>query len=122
MVRHCAGGVILGFGQLEASSGLAKRGTSAERTIEDVLLLPSAWNHLEAGIIYAAGLPVLVFREDGVQGGIFDPGVTDAFIHKMPKPRLDESERQDLRDLLLRWQTDVRRRYYGEYRNPPDSG
>jgi hypothetical protein len=30
------------------------------------------WNQLEAGVLYALGLPLLVFREAGIEGGVFD--------------------------------------------------
>ena len=36
------------------------------------------------------GLPLLVFKEDGISGGVFDSGVTDVFIHKMPIGRVSK--------------------------------
>lgn len=83
--RHCAGGLILGYSQLTIESGFSKSGTDSEKRLAAVHL-PTPWNQLEAGILYGLGLPLLVFRETGVSGGIFDLGTGDVFIHEMPTP------------------------------------
>lgn len=116
IARHCAGSMILGFEQhfaptVEIRRGLAKDEGGGSATN---VLYPTPWNNLEAGILFALGLPQLVFREPGIIGGIFDNGVSDVFIHPMPTP--DASGRLDkpVFDVLLKWQADVRRRYYQE--------
>jgi hypothetical protein len=111
IARHCSGGVILGFGQTSAASAVSKAGTPDERKLRRVVM-PSAWNHLEAGILFGLRLPLLVFREDGVGGGIFDPGVTDAFVHRMPQPSDDPGSADSLRSVFLKWQARVREHYY----------
>jgi hypothetical protein len=108
IARHCAGGVILGFNQLDVKAGLTKPGTPAQKRARD-LRIPSAWNHLEAGILFGLQLPLLVFREKGVEGGIFDHGVTDAFVHQMPSRTVPT---EGLREVFLKWQARVRERYY----------
>jgi hypothetical protein len=50
IARHCSGGVILGFEQCRADSGVLKPGTSAEKRVNTPLAFPSPWNHLESGI------------------------------------------------------------------------
>jgi len=47
------------------------------------LLFPTAWNNLEAGILFAMSKPLLVFRADAIEGGIFDNGVSDVFVQQM---------------------------------------
>src|SRR6478672_11786927 len=84
IARHCAGGVILGFNQFTATAGTSKPGTQKETSLSTSMKFPSAWNHLEAGILFSLGKPLLVFREDGISGGVFDPGVSDVFVQKMP--------------------------------------
>ena len=74
--------------------------------------LPTPWNHLEAGILFSLRLPVLVFREEGVSGGIFDNGVTDVFIHKMPSVEDFEKKVGSVRQVLMKWQAKVRSHYY----------
>src|SRR5262245_5306063 len=54
IARHCAGGIILGYEQFEATAGTTKRGIKgAERKLKpkEVVAFPSPWNQLEAGIL-----------------------------------------------------------------------
>ena len=109
IARHCAGGVILGFNQFTATAGTSKPGTEKEAALSGTAMFPSAWNHLEAGILFSLGRPLLVFREDGITGGVFDPGVTDVFVHKMPSAKGGES---GLREVFLKWRDKVGSVYY----------
>jgi|ERR1043165_1423342 hypothetical protein len=111
LARHCAGGVILGFEQIYASKATKRRGTPERKSLKGVRI-PSAWNHLESGILFTLGLPLLVFCEDGVCDGIFDHGVSDAFVHKMPPPSINPSERRKWTAVFQKWQAAVRYRYY----------
>ena len=114
IARHCSGGVILGFKQLEALSGKIKEGTSQESNISDSVYFPTPWNNLEAGILFSLKLPLLIFREDGIMGGIFDNGVSDVFVHEMPPARLSKDKEKSLQAVFLKWQADVRNKYYEE--------
>ena len=80
IAKHCAGGIILGFEQVYVENGVKKRGTDKEATISSAVF-PTPWNHLEAGILYSLGLPLLIIKEKQVSGGIFDIGTSDKFIH-----------------------------------------
>ena len=113
LARHCAGGVILGFEQYRSLTGVRKPGTPDAREHDAAVRLPTPWNHLEAGILFGLRLPILIFREAGIDGGVFDPGVTDVFIHDMPIAADSRSRRSALGDVFLKWQADVRRHYYG---------
>lgn len=113
LATHCSGGIILGFEQFHATAGTSKRGTANEKTLTGEVLYPSMWNHLEAGILYGLGLPLLVFREEKIEGGIFDVGVTDVFVHKIPTSHTNPDE---LRDVFLKWQARVREHYYRDRR------
>lgn len=114
IARHCSGGIILGFEQIYAITGTYKRGTTKEKEIIDSEAYPTAWNQLEAGILFALGRPLLVFKEETISGGVFDSGVTDVFIHKMPMGRLASSDMKALREVFLNWQRKVRALYYGD--------
>jgi len=72
IAKHCAGGIILGFEQLKVSTGIRKRGTNTETKLKKPIILPTEWNHLEAGILFSLKLPILVFKEDGINGLIQD--------------------------------------------------
>src|SRR4051794_3318305 len=71
IAKHCFGGVILGFEQFHAPSGIWKRGAKEQHLAKKPVIFPTAWNQLEAGILFGLRLPLLVFREPGLSGGIF---------------------------------------------------
>jgi hypothetical protein len=110
IARHCAGGVILGFEQFRSMDGISKPGTPEEKRLRSATPFPTPWNNLEAGILFGLGIPLLIFRDSGISGGIFDTGVTDVFIHPMPTGRSGDG----LNEVFLKWQASVRRRYYDE--------
>jgi hypothetical protein len=110
LARHCSGGVILGFSQFETASGVAKKGTPVEKKESGRLRFPTPWNHLEAGILFSLGLPLLVFRDDGVSGGIFDAGAAEIFVHELPKS--NAAGRRALKELIQKWGSEVRELYY----------
>ena len=112
IAKHCSGGVILGFEQIFLESGASKRGTPQSKKYTSPMPLPTPWNHLEAGILYSLGLPILVFKEDGISGGVFDPGVSDVFIHRMPESPISRIDRKALSDVFQKWQARVRSHYY----------
>jgi hypothetical protein len=112
IAKHCSGGVILGFEQIFVTAGVRKRGIKSESRITKPILFPSSWNHLEAGILFGMKLPLLVFKEKGIEGGVFDNGVTDAFVHSMPPARMSAIEREALTAVFLKWQGKVRELYY----------
>ena len=107
LARHCSGGLILGFEQFRSLQGVNKPGTKAERDWTTPRPFPTPWNHLEAGILFGLGLPLLIFRQENLEGGIFDAGVTDVFTHTMP---IKDSAGLD--EVFLKWQAEVRRHYY----------
>src|SRR5664280_3120400 len=75
IAKHCSGGIILGFEQFRADAGAGtwKRGIPGKelRTTESTGF-PTPWNQLEAGILFGLQLPLLIFREPGITGGVFD--------------------------------------------------
>ena len=112
IAKHCAVGVILGFEQIHVTKGLLKPGTDAEKDISETISIPTPWNNLEAGILFALQLPLLIFKEKGVSGGVFDNGVTDVFVHNLPKSNMTTEEEESLRAVFLKWQAKVRQHYY----------
>jgi hypothetical protein len=112
LARHCSGGLILGFEQYRSLSGILKPGTAEAKRHTANLSIPSPWNQLEAGILFGLRMPILIFRERGIEGGVFDPGVSDVFIHEMPTPTDSKARKEALSDVFLKWQAEVRRHYY----------
>lgn len=119
LAKHCSGGLILGFSQFEATIGTWKKGTPFKTTIsrKRTAQFPTPWNQLEAGILFALEVPLLVFRESGVPGGVFDNGVTDLFVHPMPTMEAEYNEKKALRAVFQKWTAQVRAHYYGEKRD-----
>jgi hypothetical protein len=114
IAKHCAGGIILGFEQLFIEKGIKKRNTGEEKIIDhkDNLILPTPWNQLEAGILYGLKLPLIIFKEKGIEGGIFDYGISDVFIHEMPPVKPNEAKYGELRQVFLKWFSEVANKYY----------
>jgi hypothetical protein len=81
LLNECDGAIVLGLSQLEVEKGLLKRGTTSETDAAQTKW-PTAWNQIEAAMAYILGLPMLIIREVGVAGGVFDVGNTDRFIHQ----------------------------------------
>lgn len=81
LMRKCSGAVILGFPQMIIQKGIYKPSTNQEMSIKNKLL-PTPWNHIEASMAYMLELPMLIIRNKGVDGGIFDNGTTGHhYIH-----------------------------------------
>jgi hypothetical protein len=82
LMRQCSGALALGLRQLHVDSGEVKAGSPNAAQVSD-LHLPTPWNQIEAGIAVALDRPLLVARERGVEGGVFDIGSSDRFIHQV---------------------------------------
>jgi hypothetical protein len=110
IARRCSGGLVLGFEQLRVTKGVRKPETVEETALSE-LPLATPWNQLEAGILFGLRLPMLVFRERGIDGGIFDPGASGTYVHPMPSPT---SDLESLQALILQWRSAVQTHYYGD--------
>lgn len=111
--RHCSGGLILGFSQFVTKVGISRGGTPHERVFKETVAFPTPWNQLEAGILFSLDLPLLVFREPHVaEEGIFDRGVTDLFIHDMPKRKTSAQGRKALKEVFSKWAAKVHEKYH----------
>lgn len=113
MVRHCSGGIILGFEQFRSTRGEYKIGSANAKKANVHVSFPTPWNQLEAGILFSAGLPMMIFREPQISGGIFDLGTSEVFIHKMPTGLTAPDALDDLDTVFQNWVSRVRAHYYG---------
>ena len=112
IAKHVCGGVILGFEQFQITKGVKKPGTDEEAVIQSPTYFPTPWNQLEAGILYSVGVPLLIFRENSISGGIFDQGVTDWYTHRLPTEEKLEQDKPSIAAVFSEWQSRVRERYY----------
>ena len=112
IVRHCSGGLILGFEQLYVIEGEIKRGSPRACRIASSMSISTPWNQIEAGILVASSRPTRTFREPGVAGGVFETGSTLTHVHDMPTPVLDAGAMDDLEAVFQNWVAKVRHHYY----------
>jgi hypothetical protein len=110
IARRCAGGMILGYSQSIATELHVKPGTRRARTDNDIKLA-TPWNQLEAGILFSLRLPLMVFREDGVTGGIFDIGTTDVFVNRLPIGKIGPEDNEQIIFSMQTWVARVREHY-----------
>ena len=82
IMDECDGAIVLGFRQIEVEQGTAKPGTPSASRLEKCYFA-TPWNQIEASLAYARGLPVMLIREKGISGGVFDYGVTEYFVHEV---------------------------------------
>jgi hypothetical protein len=116
IARRCAGGMILGYSQAIAPELIMKPGVplnrgEAERKPAKDVKLPTPWNQLEAGILFSLRLPLMVFREEGISGGIFDIGTSDVFINRLPVGEISREEEEQLVFSIQNWAARVREHY-----------
>lgn len=125
LARHCAGGLILGYWQVFAEYATIKErseeGGGFKPKVIEKYYAPTPWNQLETGVLFGLGLPLLVLKQPGITGGIFDEGASDVFVQSMPMPGVgwhpgvsSESVSTSFERVLFRWQALVRRRYYDD--------
>ena len=101
LLDQCAGAVILGYPQIWISTGRIRN-----RAIEGELLLPTEWNHIEAGLAFARGLPILVIHHTGVVRGIFDRGATSSFLYERDLSYDGWPLAEDVQGAITKWRND----------------
>ncbi len=79
IIAQCSGTIVLGYPQMRFHHEW-KRGSEVQNQIGYVF--PTPWNQIEGALAFRARAPVLVIAHTGVNGGIFDHGVTgESVIH-----------------------------------------
>lgn len=76
LMDQCVGAVVLGFPQIRVYSGMLK-----SEEIKSPFSLGTEWNHIEAALAYARGLPLLVIHDASVVRGIFELGAANIYSH-----------------------------------------
>ena len=102
LMEKCAGAIILGYPQVVATAGFIKG-----KEIKSELALATEWNHIEAGLAYARGIPLLVMHHEGVGRGIFDRGTCSSFIYEMDFADPAWPIRQEVQGALDHWKSSV---------------
>lgn len=79
LMKQCKGAIILGYPLYEVTYCLNK---GKEKIKEHRIIFPTTWNQIEGSLAYKQNIPVLVTAQNGVEGGLFDYGVTGEFVYK----------------------------------------
>jgi hypothetical protein len=101
VLDQCRGAVILGYPQIKILSGELKGAV-----LNNEVLLATEWNHIEAGLARARGLPLLVIHHTGVERGIFDRGATSSFLYEKDLSLADWPLTEDIQGALVGWRRD----------------
>lgn len=110
IARHCSGGLILGYSQARAERLVPKPWLPGSKALDDQPL-PTPWNNLEAGLLYGLKIPLMIFREQGIVGGVFDPGVSELYVQTLPLGRPSPEVEAVLKSTIKTWAGKVRQHY-----------
>jgi hypothetical protein len=118
IASHCVGGVILGFEQMHVTAGTLKRRARNDRnvdvsqSVDRPLRFPTSWNHIEAGILFALGKPLLIMCEAGIDDGVFYRGAAGRYIYTLPANQQEmKDQEQDFRRVIKDWRGDAAKLY-----------
>ncbi|MDH5232074.1 MAG: hypothetical protein OEZ58_19110 [Gammaproteobacteria bacterium] len=98
IMRECHGAIILGYPQIHIDSGSVKG-----EPIKEQIILGTEWNHIEAGLAHASGLPMLIIHHTGVGRGIFDRGTLGRFIYEVNLERPEWPLAQNINGAMRTW-------------------
>lgn len=74
LLDRCSGTVVIALERTYFATGIEKRGGPKESALTEVKL-PTPWNHIEAAMSYARGLPLMVIVEAGLKSeGLLERG------------------------------------------------
>ena len=102
LMSECKGIIVLGYPQTFISKGSFK-----DKEITEKVILATEWNHIEAGLAYARGIPLLLIHHVGIQRGIFDRGAINSFVYEIDLANSDWLESAEIKGALLNWKRDV---------------
>jgi len=102
LMELCSGAIILGYPQIVATAGYMK-----DKPISSDVVLPTEWNHIEAGLAYARGIPLLVIHHPGITRGIFDRGAIAKFIYEVDFADSAWPLRPEVQGAIGNWKKDV---------------
>ncbi|HDZ38472.1 MAG TPA: hypothetical protein ENH62_09340 [Marinobacter sp.] len=104
LMEQCKGAIILGYPHHEVVYCLTKGG---EVINEHGLFLPTPWNQIEGTLAYKKEIPVLVIAQEGVEGGLFDYGVTGQFVHKTDLSNDKWFESEEFLGIFQDWEKQI---------------
>jgi hypothetical protein len=104
LLEECEGAIILGYPQIEIKSAIIKGVPNVSP-----FCLGTEWNHIEAGLAYALGLPLLVIHDISVTRGIFDRGVLNSFLYQKDFKDTAWPLATEIIGAINKWKTELRK-------------
>ncbi len=101
LMKRCDGAIILGYPQMLVTAGTVK-----DKPISEPLALATEWNHIEAGLAHARGLPLLAIHHTGIDRGIFNRGAMNAFLYQRDLADPGWPLAKELQGALKAWKTE----------------
>lgn len=105
IIEDCKGAIILGYPQFEFYNASKKADSILS---ESSLLFPTPWNQIEAVLAYKKRIPVLVISQNGIDGGIFDYGITGEFVLKTDLSSKNWYKENVFRGIFNDWYKDIK--------------
>lgn len=96
--------IAFGFRQTNIAVGTALPGTAKEFPIKNKWL-NTPWNEVEVGMALMHGLPVLLVKDEGIDSGIFDSKLSEAFVATIPVDY--DSRKINANKDFARWQSQI---------------
>lgn len=106
LMAECKGAIIMGYPQIRLETGVLKDVRIPNEATKE-LLLPTEWNHIEAGLAFARGLPLLVIHHLGVVRGVFDRGAINNFIYQVDLSDATWPLLPQIKGAFVTWKKDV---------------
>ncbi len=103
LLQLCEGAIILGYPQIEVQSGKIKN-VQQNGTFH----LATEWNHIEAGLAYALGIPILVIHDISITRGIFDRGSLNSFLYQIDLKNSNWPLLPEISGSLTVWKNELR--------------
>jgi hypothetical protein len=110
MMRESKGAIIVGLERSHSYIGYDKEDTTnKEDRIEFVHRYSSTpWVHIEAGMAYQAGLPMLILKEKRIHAeGILDPNNSESYIFEFLLEKNLEKLSYELDQIIESWVQEV---------------
>jgi len=104
IIEDCKGAIILGYPQYEVHKKFKKVDNVQSKSC---LLIPTPWNQIEAVLAYKKKIPVLIVAQNGIDGGIFDYGVTGEFVLKTDLSKSNWYKENDFDGIFSEWFKDI---------------
>lgn len=114
LMDKCLGTVVIALERSYYPTGFDKRGGPKEAALIDVRL-PTPWNHIEAAMSYARGLPLMVILEAGLKSeGLLERGY-DWYVQWV-KPEVAALHSNEFNGVLASWKEKMIK---GSKKSPP---